>query len=101
MANVGVIYTTKRVFAPTMLKLYVLVLSALALWKLVWVTRIEQNFLQVMNGGAAAVWNYAANAILHTNFVVQITLTIAAVAFVLLALDVVRSVATPRRRMAY
>jgi hypothetical protein len=101
MANVGAIYTVRKVFGATMLKIYVLALSSLALWKLVWVTRIEQNFLQVMNGGAAAVWHYATYAILHTNLVVQITLAIALVALVMLAIDVARSLATPRQHLAY
>jgi hypothetical protein len=101
MANVGIIYTARKVFSPTALKLYVFALSALALWKLVWVTRIEQNLLQVMNGGAVAVWNYGIYALLHTNLVVQITLAIAAVAFVGLMVDVLRSASTPRQTLAY
>jgi hypothetical protein len=101
MANVGAIYTARKIFGPVALKLYVLALSGLALWKLVWVTRIEQNLLQVMNGGVVAVWNYATYAILHTNVVVQITLAVATIAFVMLVADLIRSAATPRQRLAY
>ena len=101
MANVGVIYTTRRVFSATMLKVYVLVLAALALWRLVWVTRVEQNFTAVMHGGALAAGNYAMYAFLHTHLVVQITLAVAAVAFVLLVVDLVRSASIPRQTLAY
>jgi hypothetical protein len=101
MANVGVIYTTRKVFSPTMLKLYVLVLAMLAIWRLVWVTRIEQNFLHIMNGGVVAVGNYVVYALLHTHPAVQVTLAIAAVAFVMLVADFVRSAATPRQSLAY
>lgn len=92
MANVGAIYATRKVFSPVMLKFYVLALAMLAIWRLVWVTRIEQNFLQVMNGGVAAVGNYAVYAFIHTHLAVQITVAVAAVAFVMLALDLTRSV---------
>lgn len=100
MANVGVIYTARQVFSPTMLKLYVLAAATLAIWRLVWVTRVEQNFLQVMNGGLVSVWNYFVSAIVHTHPTVQVTLAIAAIAFGGLVVDAVRS-ATPRRMMAY
>jgi hypothetical protein len=102
MANVSVIYMARKVFGTTALKLYVLAIAAVALWKLVWVTRIEQNFLQVMHGGAVAAGNYAVYAVLHTHPVVQLTLAVAAVAFVMLVADLVRAAAsTPRRHLAY
>lgn len=101
MANVGVIYTARKVFSPAMLKLYVLAAATVAIWRLVWVTRVEQNLLQVMNGGAVAVWNYFVYAVVHTNPSVQITLAIATLAFVGLVVDAVRSASTPRQMMAY
>ena len=101
MANVGIIYTARKVFSPTMLKLYVLVAATVAIWRLVWVTRVEQNFAHVMSGGAVAAFNYLAYAVLHTHLVVQITLAIAAVAFVMLVADLIRSATTPRQTLAY
>jgi hypothetical protein len=101
MAGVGVIYTARKAFSATMLKLYVFVLAMLGLWRLVWVTRIEQNFLQVMRGGAVAEGNYAVYAFVHTHLAVQITFAIAAVALVLFVADLVRSVSTPRQHLAY
>jgi hypothetical protein len=101
MATVGVIYTTRKVFSPVMLKLYVLALAALALWRLVWVTRIEQNFVRVLNGGATAEWRYAFSAFTHTHTIVLVTIAVAVVAFVGLVLDLARSAASPRQRLAY
>ncbi len=101
MANVGVVYSVRQAFSATALKAYVLVAALLAIWKLVWVTRIESNFLHVMNGGVAAVGNYIAYAFIHTHPQVQITLAIAAVAFVALAVDLFRSASTPRLTVAY
>ncbi len=101
MANVGVIYTARKVFSTTMLKLYVLVAAVLAIWRLVWVTRVLQNFALVEKNGLVSMGNYAVYAVLHTHPAVQITLAVAAVAFVLLVVDIVRSAITPRPRLAY
>lgn len=101
MASVGVIYAVRKAFSPAMLKLYVLAAATVAIWRLVWVTRVEQNFLNVTNGGVVAVGNYVLYAVVHTHLAVQITLAIAAVAFVGLIIDAVRAGATPRRMMAY
>lgn len=101
MANVGVIYTARKIFGPTMLKLYVLALAALAMWRLVWVTRIEQNFLHAVNGGAVSVWNYFVSAVMHTHPSVLITLAIAAAAFAGLMSDLFRSAFTPRQTLSF
>ncbi|HEV8666420.1 MAG TPA: hypothetical protein VN665_01050 [Candidatus Paceibacterota bacterium] len=101
MANVGVIYTTRRVFSATMLELYVLVLAILAIWRLVWVTRVLQNFSIVEKNGLISIGNYAVYAVLHTHPLVQVTLAIAAIAFVMLVADIFRSATTPRRHLAY
>ena len=101
MANVGVIYTGRKVFSATMLKLYVLVLAMLAIWRLVWVTRVLQNFTVVEKNGLASMANYALYAVLHTHPLVQVTLAIAAVALVLLMVDLLRPAATPRQSLAY
>ncbi len=100
MAQVGVIYTARKVFSATALKAYVLVLAAVALWRLVWVTRIEHNFLQVMHGGALSVGDYVAYALMHTHFEVQLTLVVATVAFVLLAKDLFRAT-SPKQQYSF
>ncbi len=101
MANVGVIYSTRHIFGATALKVYVLVLSALALWKLVWVTKILQNFATVEKNGVAAMGNYLFYAVIHTHPVVQLTLAVAAVAFVALFVDLFRATTTPHQHLAY
>lgn len=101
MANVGVIYSARQLLGPTALKLYVLVAAMLAIWRLVWVTRVLQNFAAVEKNGLASMANYLVYAVLHTHPAVQITLAIAAVAFVLLLADLVRSATTPKRQFSF
>ena len=100
MANVGVIYTSRRAVCATALKSYVLVLAALALWKLVWVTRVEQNFLHMLNGGVLSAGNYVLYALVHTHPAVQLTLGIGVVAFVLLASDLYRAT-SPKQQYSF
>jgi hypothetical protein len=97
MANVGVIYSTRKVFSTTALKAYVLVLSALALWRLVWVTKVMQNFAIVEKNGIAAVGNYVVSAVVHTHPIVQVTLAVAAIAFILLFADLFRATSTKQQ----
>lgn len=99
MASVGVIHTTRRIFSATALKVYTLVASVYALGILVWVSRIQENLLEVMNGGVLAVGNYVLFALTHTTTTVQLVLFVAALAFFSLMLDMSRSV-LPQRRLA-
>lgn len=92
MASVGVIHTTRRIFSATAFKVYTLVASIYALGILVWVSRIQENLLEVMNGGVLAVGNYVLFAVTHTSVAVQATLVVAVLAFFSLALDLI-----PRR----
>jgi hypothetical protein len=101
MANVGVIYTARQLFSATAIKLYVLVAAMLAVWRLVWVTRVLQNFAVVEKGGFVSMGNYAMYAVVHTHPAVQLTLLVGTAAFVLLAVDLMRSIATPRLHPAY
>ena len=89
MASVGVIHTTRRIFSATALKVYTLVASIYALGKLVWVSRIQENLLEVMNGGVLAVGNFVLYAITHTSVAVQATLVVAAIAFLSLVVDLI------------
>ncbi len=89
MASVGVIHTTRRIFSMTAFKVYTLVASVYALGILVWVSRIQENLLEVMNGGVLAVGNYVLFAVTHTSVAVQATLVVAAIAFFSLALDLI------------
>jgi hypothetical protein len=91
MASVGVIHTARRVLSLTALKVYALVASVYALGALVWVSEIQANLLQVMNGGVLAVGNFVLYAVTHTSTAVQLVLLVATVALVSLALDLVRT----------
>jgi hypothetical protein len=91
MASVAVVHTARRMVSATALKLYALVASIYALGILVWVSKIEENFLNVMNGGVLAVGNYVLYAAMHTTFMVQAVLLVAIVALVSLALDLTRT----------
>jgi len=96
MANVGVIYSVRKIFGPTALKAYVFVASVAALWKLVWVTRVFQNFALVERHGVASMGNYLLYAVAHTSPLVQLTLVVGAIAFIALFADLMRA-AGPER----
>jgi len=94
MANVGAIYTARKLFSSTALKLYVLAAALLGIWRLVWVTRVEQNLLHVMHGGVVAVGQYVIAAFAHTSTLVQLVFLVALVALGSLMVDIVRSAAS-------
>lgn len=96
MASVGVIYAARKLLSRTALQAYVLVVSAVVLWKLVWVHKVFANFLAVEKSGAGALSNYLFVAIEHTNPAVQITLLIAAFAAAALVVDFVKSASATR-----
>ncbi len=87
MASVRMIYAARKLITVTALKAYVLVAAILSIWKLVWVTRVEENFLHIANGGILAMGNFVLSAITHTSLVVQLVLFIAAFSFFLFVKD--------------
>jgi len=91
MASVGVIYTARKLVSRTAIEIYVLAASALALWQLVWVHKVFDNFFAVEKNGIGSTLNYVATAVGHTNPAVQLTLFIAAAAFVMLMVDMAKS----------
>lgn len=88
MGNVGAIYIGRTVTNTTALKLYVLVLSSVALWKLIWVHKVFENFIAVEKHGLSSIMNYILYSLQHTSASVQATLFVGAVAFVTLAIDI-------------
>ena len=93
MASVGVVYTARRLVSASAFKLYATVASALALWQLVWVHRVFENWSQVgVQGSAQFVWS----AILHAHLPVQLALLVAIFAGVSLVRDLMRPSYTPR-----
>ncbi len=100
MAGVAVIYTVRKLLSRTALEFYVLILAAVALWRLVSVTHVLQNFLAVERGGLNATSGYLLFAVEHTNSAVQFTLLIAICAFTALVIDIVKSL-TSQHQMAF
>lgn len=94
MATVHTIYAARKLITVTAFKAYVLVAAIVTLWKLVWVTRVEENFLQVANGGVLAMGNFILSAITHTSLLVQLILFIGAFAFFLFVRDITHSRST-------
>jgi hypothetical protein len=87
MAAVGTAYVARQLVSATALKLYVCALSLFALARLVWVERVFENFSQVGLGHAA---RFLMEAVMNTNFVVQIALVVLVVAGVSLMRDLLR-----------
>lgn len=100
MASVAVVHTARRMVSATALKVYVLVASVYALGILVWVSRVEENFLQALNGGVLAVGNFVLAAFVNTSVGVQMASVIAILALGSLAIDLARS-ASARSRYAF
>jgi hypothetical protein len=96
MASVAVIHTTRKLTSMTALKVYALVLSLWSLAGLVWVARVQENFLQVMNGGVLAVGNFVLSAFTHTSTLVQLVSLVLIFALGSLVVDLARSVSAPR-----
>lgn len=100
MAAVGTIYIARTLLSGTALKLYTLAFSVLAFSKLVWVSKIFENLREVAQGGTASVGNFFLAAFGHAHISVQVTLLIAMVAAVLLAVDLARASAPRSGRFA-
>lgn len=92
MASVGTIYIARQLVSAAALKLYVLVGAVWALGRLVWVERVFENFAQVGVGNAL---HFVAEALLHTEVAVQLTVAIVLLMAAWFARDIVH-LETPR-----
>ena len=99
MASVGVVHTARRLVSLTALKVYALVASVYALGILVWVARVQENLLQVLDGGVLAVGNFVLYAVAHTSVAIQAVLLVATIALLSLVVDLVRTLTS--RQAAY
>ncbi|HEY5382947.1 MAG TPA: hypothetical protein VIJ88_00070 [Candidatus Paceibacterota bacterium] len=97
MASVGVVYTMRKLTELTALKIYALILSIWAIGRLVWVSKVFDNFFMVEKSGIGAISNYLLYAVEHTHLAVQLTLFVAALAAVSLLVDAVRSLSASHR----
>ncbi|MDO8517679.1 MAG: hypothetical protein Q7S26_00085 [bacterium] len=91
MASVAVVYTARQLLSRRALEIYALAASALALWQLVWVHKVFENFVAIEKNGLDAVTTYLFVAVTQTHLAVQLTLVVATVAFIFLIVDTVRS----------
>lgn len=97
MASVGLIYAFRTLTGLRALKLYVLILSLWGIMRLVWVSKVAENFLVAEKAGIAGISNYILVALSHAHLGVQIVLVIGVLAAGSLFLDVAR--AAPTRRL--
>lgn len=100
MAAVALVYAARIATSATALKVYVVLVSIGVLARLVWVAKVFQNFATVEKNGVVPTGHYVLFAVQHTNLAVQLTLLVAAVAFVGLIFDTVRSLSTRRTAFA-
>jgi hypothetical protein len=94
MASVGTIYTARALTSVTALKVYIFILSIWGVGKLVWVSKVFENFWAVEKNGLGAIFNYFVSAFTHAHVSVLLVLLVGAVAFTSLVTD---KLATPRR----
>jgi hypothetical protein len=94
MASVLVIYTMRTLFGATAFKVYALLLSVWGIGRLVWVSKVFENFAVVEKSGVQAVGNFVLTALTHAHVEVQLVLFVALLAGVSLVFDFAR--AAPR-----
>lgn len=99
MAGVAVIRAIRVLLGPVALKIYAIILSLWGIGRLVWVSKVVENFFTAEKAGISAAFNYFLVALEHTHLGVQVMLLIAACAFVSLLADAVRTGA-PAARLA-
>lgn len=90
MASVGVIYTARSLVGPVALKIYLLALSLWSIGRLVWVSKVFDNFGTVSKGGLESIATFSLVAVTHTTVVVQLALVVTMATLVGLCIDMVR-----------
>ncbi len=101
MASVGTVYATRQLTSTAALKVYALILSLWAVGRLVWVSKVFENFVQVEKSGIGAISNYMLYAVEHTHLAVQLALLVAILAAASLALDAIRSLGASESTLAF
>jgi hypothetical protein len=91
MANVGLIYTIRKMGGRTALKLYVMILSIIGIVFFVSVPHVVENFSLVAHGGVGSIATFVLAAVLGTTVAVQIALILSAAALASLIADYVRT----------
>jgi len=101
MANVGAIYTARSLTGTTALKVYALILSIWAIGRFAWVARVFDNLAAVEKSGIGSTLNFVVYALEHAHLGVQIALLVAAVAFIALVRDMLRSLPGTSQQFSY
>ena len=92
MASVAVVYAARKLTSRKVLEWAALAASAVALWQLVWVHKVFENFFTVVEkNGLGSIATYLVTAVTNTHLAVQLTLAVATIAFVFLIVDTIRS----------
>ncbi len=91
MANIAVIYTARKFFSRTALKVYALAVSALGIATFVSVSNVTANFSSVAQNGVESAVAFLVAAVLGTTLAVQIALLLGAAAVLSLVADAVKS----------
>jgi hypothetical protein len=97
MAGVRMVRLGRTLVSRTALEVYTLVASVYVLGRLVWVSRVVDNFFAVERLGVGATGRYLLYALEHTHLGVQAALAVATVAGALFVADLLRTVVTPRQ----
>src|SRR3990167_3414170 len=97
MAGVEVVYAFRQLTGATALKLYVCALSLYGIGRLVWVSRVFQNWANV---GLQGSLEFVSAAIMNTHLPVQIALAVLFIAALSLVRDLTR-LAVPQKTLAY
>ena len=90
MASVGLVYAARTLLGLRALKLYALILSLWGIMKLVWISKVAENFVIAEKAGLSGLGNYVLVALEHAHLAVQLVLIICILASVSLFLDVTR-----------
>lgn len=91
MGSVAVIYIARALATLRALALCMFGLSALALWKFVWVHKVIENFLAAESRGLDSMASYVLTALGHAHTAVQVSLLCTLLAALVLVVDLVRS----------
>lgn len=101
MASVGAVYFGRVLTGTTALKVYAFILSMWVVGRLVWVSKVFANFVEVEKGGFASMSSFVLYAVEHTHLGVQIALLVAAAAFISLAVQALRAATEPAHSYSF
>ncbi len=96
MASVYVIHMVRTLTSRLALACGVLCLSLIAIAMLVSVPHVMVNLLSVAHHGVVGIGTFVFSAVMGTRFIVQCALFIGTIAFLLVLIDLIRSISPIR-----